>query len=109
MIPKRDQADISLRDLNLMLKTGKEKQIPMPRNNDRQNVDRLLLHKVWIKKQHMEYATEVSVLNYCKDRLPRNVCPHCGYLYYAQDLHEETVEKYVYRCYHCGALLNIKK
>jgi hypothetical protein len=99
----------SLRDLNLILKTGKEPPKPMQRNCEQQKVDRVLQQKVWIKGRHLEYRTEVSVLNRCKDRLPRNVCPHCQHVFYSQDLLEETDASYVYRCYECGAFLNILK
>jgi hypothetical protein len=99
----------TLRDLNLILKTDKPLPPPFLRNEEKQYVNRELLHKVWIKIRHMEHRTEVSVLNRCKDRLPRNVCPHCEHLFYAADLLEETGTQYEYRCYYCGAILNILK
>jgi hypothetical protein len=106
---KTPVVDISLRDLNIMLKTGKEPPKPMQRNNERQRVDRVLLAKVWRRVMHMEYTTEVGVLNHCKDRLPRNVCPHCEHIFYHADLTAETDKAYEYRCYECGAILNILK
>ena len=108
-----DSVIMTLKNVNLILKSNNnkepEKPKPIPRNNDRQTVDVILLDKVWIKIRHLEYSTEVPVLNRCRGRLPRNVCPHCMYLFYAQDLDLETPVFYTYRCYHCGAILKIFK
>jgi len=101
--------DRSLRDINTILRTGKEPPKPMQRDSERQRVDRALLQKVWRKIMHLEYSTEVTVLNHCKDRLPRNVCPHCEHIFYHADLTTETDKAYEYRCFHCGAILNVHK
>jgi len=91
----------TLRDINIKLKGGNIDTVKRTKKNP-------IVFKIWIKRENvLEFFTDVSTLNYYKNRWSRDKCPYCGKMFSTKDIVSKTIISWIFQCQVCKSLLKV--